>query len=44
MQQINSFNNNVIPRLDRGIQKTLDCPVKPDNDKLITTSDAEYRR
>ncbi len=28
---------------DRGIQKILDCPVKPDNDKLITTSDAKYR-
>ena len=25
-------------RPDRGIQKILDCPVKPDNDKLVTIS------
>jgi glycosyltransferase involved in cell wall biosynthesis len=35
-------NNSVIPRLDRGIQKTLDCPVKPDNDKHYNPPDAVY--
>ena len=32
------FTRNVIPRLDRGIHKTLDCPVKPDNDKPFKNS------
>ncbi|MBU4387796.1 general secretion pathway protein GspK, partial [Candidatus Dependentiae bacterium] len=31
-------DHNVIPRLDRGIQKTLDCPVKPDNDSCSEVS------
>ena len=36
-------NNNVIPRLDRGIQKTLDCPVKPENDRLCNNSVVVYK-
>jgi len=32
------FTGSVIPRLDRGIQKELDYPVKPDNDKPFENS------
>jgi L-iditol 2-dehydrogenase len=32
---IRYLDKNVIPRLDRGIHERLDCPVKPDNDKML---------
>jgi hypothetical protein len=32
--------HKVIPRLDRGIQKALDRPVKPDDDKVPVIYDA----
>jgi hypothetical protein len=32
----------VIPRLDRGIQKGVDCPVKPDNDNISISCDFTY--
>ncbi len=34
----------VNPRLDRGIQKIPDCPVEPDNDKSLVTCWCFYRR
>jgi hypothetical protein len=32
----------VIPRLDRGIQKILDCPVEPDNDNIYIACGFTY--
>jgi hypothetical protein len=42
MHGIKSQGHAAIPLCDRGIHKTLDYPVKPDNDKYLIQHGAMY--